>query len=79
MVHDSEGLTEAWPGVLVGEGIGEWDGRQSPACRKLPEAPALQSGVEGVVAPHCGTWGLLASCGKQWKVGFLLKRCRETL
>lgn len=48
-------------------------------AEELPEAPALQSGVEGVIAPHCGTWGLLASCGKQWKVGFLLKRCRETL
>lgn len=42
----------------------------------LPVPPAVQSWlerVEGVFPLRCGLCGLLTSCGKQWKVGFLLK------
>lgn len=58
MVHDSEGLTEAWAGVWVGEGIGEWDAGRAQLAEKGWKASFRCAAGPG------GFWQAVANNGK---------------
>lgn len=54
----------------------QWENGKVKLSENVPVPPAVQcwlERVEGVFPLCCGMCGLLASCGKRRKLGFLLK------